>query len=180
VSRTPTREAFIKLAEEGLIVIYPQKGSYVSLIDMDQVEEARFVRQSLEIAVLKLACEMFTERELTDLDVLLAEQKIHNDRNHFDKMHELDEKFHETIFVKCGKQRTWSFIQRMYVHYNRFRNLLLAVYFDWETIIAQHERIVESIRRRDPAMAERELKEHVKTRFEVDELMQKYPHYFQK
>ena len=180
VSRTPTREAFIKLAEEGLIMIYPQKGSYVSLIDIDQVEEARFVRITLEIAVLKIACETFTDQDIAELEVLLAEQKIYSDRNNYEKMHELDEKFHETIFFKCGKQRTWSVIQQMQVHYKRFRNLLLAVYFDWEMIISQHARIVESIRRRDKEMAERELRQHVKTRFETDELMRKYPNYFLK
>src|SRR5690554_2566058 len=62
VSRTPTREAFIKLSEEGLITIYPQKGSYVSLIDIDHVEESLFLREQMEVAVLKLACVTFTEK----------------------------------------------------------------------------------------------------------------------
>lgn len=180
VSRTPTREAFIKLAEEDLIVIYPQKGSFISLIDIDQVEEARFVRENMEVAVLKIACATFTERDIADLEALIAEQRIYSGHNNYEKMHDLDELFHETIFNKCSKQRTWSVIQQMLAHYKRFRNLLLAVYFDWETIIAQHARIVDSIRARDAEQAERELRQHVKSRFEKAELLQKYPNYFKK
>ncbi|GAA3411469.1 GntR family transcriptional regulator [Paenibacillus hodogayensis] len=180
VSRTPTREAFIKLAEEDLIVIYPQKGSFISLIDIDQVEEARFVRENMEVAVLKIACDTFTERDIADMEALIAEQRIYSGHNNYEKMHDLDELFHETIFNKCHKQRTWSVIQQMLAHYKRFRNLLLAVYFDWETIIAQHTRIVESIRLRDPIMAEQELRQHVKSRFEKAELLEKYPNYFKK
>ncbi|TDG00246.1 GntR family transcriptional regulator [Paenibacillus piri] len=178
VSRTPTREAFIKLAEEDLIVIYPQKGSYVSLIDLDQVEEARFVRQNMEVAVLKLACETFTENDLLELEAIVSQQKIYSQHKNHEKLHELDELFHQTIFVKCGKQRTWSFIQQMLSHYKRFRNLVLAVYFDWETIILQHTRIIEHISARNFEMAEQELRQHVKSRFEKEDLLQKYPNYF--
>lgn len=180
VSRTPTREAFIKLAEEELIVIYPQKGTFISLIDIEQVEEARFVRENMEVAVLKIACETFTERDVADMEALIAEQRIYSGHNNYEKMHDLDELFHETIFNKCRKKKTWSVIQQMLAHYKRFRNLLLAVYFDWETIIAQHTRIVESIRLRDPFMAEQELRQHVKSRFEKAELLEKYPNYFKK
>src|SRR5689334_11568771 len=70
VSRTPTREAFIMLAEEDLITVYPQKGSFISLIDIDHVEEARFLRENMEVAILKIACETFTEKELLDMELL--------------------------------------------------------------------------------------------------------------
>ena len=51
VSRTPVREALIRLADEGLIDIYPQAGTFVSRIDLAAVREAQFVRQALETAV---------------------------------------------------------------------------------------------------------------------------------
>lgn len=178
VSRTPTREAFIMLAEEDLITVYPQKGSFISLIDIDHVEEARFLRENMEVAILKIACETFTEKELLDMELLLSQQRLYSGANDMAKLHELDEQFHEELFVKCGKRRTWKVIQRMYTHYKRFRNLLLAVYFDWEMIIQQHARIVEHIRNRDFPSAEKELRVHVQSRFEKEELFKKYPDYF--
>jgi DNA-binding GntR family transcriptional regulator len=178
VSRTPMREAFIKLAEEDLIDIYPQKGSFVSLIDLDQVMEARFLRETMEVTVLKLACETFKEEDSKDLDVIVARQKIYIGHRDIESMHALDEEFHRTIFEKCGKSRIWFVIQQMLGHYKRFRNLLLAVYFDWELIIRQHERIIACIRERNAAAAEEVLRLHVQTGFEKEELLRKYPNFF--
>ncbi len=50
VSRQPVREAFIKLAENGLIQIRPQRGSYVNKISLSQVRNGCFVRQAIECA----------------------------------------------------------------------------------------------------------------------------------
>ena len=76
VSRTPVREAFIKLAQEGVLEIIPQKGSYVSLIDPEQVEEMKFCRSSLEKEVIKLACVSFPREELFQLQSCLALQAL--------------------------------------------------------------------------------------------------------
>src|SRR4051812_12196161 len=55
VSRTPVRDALIRLAREGLVVVYAQAGTFVSKIDLDDVEEARFVRMTLECAAIEQA-----------------------------------------------------------------------------------------------------------------------------
>ena len=55
VSRQPVREAFIKLAENGLIQIRPQRGSYVNKISLSQVRNGCFVRQAIECAVARRA-----------------------------------------------------------------------------------------------------------------------------
>ena len=52
-SRTPVREAFIKLAEAGLFEVLPQRGTFVRRISLKAVEDARFVREAIELAVLR-------------------------------------------------------------------------------------------------------------------------------
>ena len=54
LSRTPVREALIEMTRLDLVKIYPQKGSFVSKIDYDLIEEAKFIRLSLELAALRL------------------------------------------------------------------------------------------------------------------------------
>ncbi|WP_313559779.1 GntR family transcriptional regulator [Ruminiclostridium cellobioparum] len=53
VSRTPVREVFIRLSHEKLINIYPQKGTFVSLIDLSYVSESVFMRNLLENQIVR-------------------------------------------------------------------------------------------------------------------------------
>ena len=76
VSRTPVRDSFVRLAQEGLLEVYPQRGSYVSLIDIDLVEEARFMREQLEVAVVRLACASFPAERLAELERNLSQQRV--------------------------------------------------------------------------------------------------------
>lgn len=59
ISRTPVREAFIRLSQEQLLEVLPQRGTYISKINTSQIAEFRFLRVTLEQAVMKLACEKF-------------------------------------------------------------------------------------------------------------------------
>ena len=57
LSRTPVREAFIRLAEEGLVDVYPQRGTLVAPIRIAEVKEAHFIRRLLEFAIVRSAAE---------------------------------------------------------------------------------------------------------------------------
>src|SRR3954464_1739569 len=52
VSRTPVRESLILLAEEGLVQVFPQVGSFVSRVDPVKVADAQFLREAVELAAL--------------------------------------------------------------------------------------------------------------------------------
>lgn len=57
VSRTPVREALIRLADETLVDVFPQRGTFVSPIRTNEVLEAQFLRETLETAVVRRAAE---------------------------------------------------------------------------------------------------------------------------
>ena len=63
LSRTPVREALIELSQLGLVEIIPQKGSFVTRIDYDVIEESKFMRLSLENSVLRLLCQQGTSED---------------------------------------------------------------------------------------------------------------------
>ncbi|MBB6671386.1 GntR family transcriptional regulator [Cohnella nanjingensis] len=180
VSRTPVRESFVRLAQEGLVQVLPQRGTFVSLIDSELVEEARFMREQLEKAVIRLACESFPEDRLEALEENLREQRESMARTDDKRMFELDEAFHRTIFEGCRKLNTWAAIQQMNVHLNRSRLLRLVTDHQWSHLYAQHEQMAIAIRNRDADRAERVMREHLSLSIaDLTMLKEKYPQYFQ-
>lgn len=180
VSRTPVREAFIQLSQERLLDVVPQKGTYVSLIDLNDVEESRFLRETLETAVIKIACKHFPREMLFELQSHLTIQELSFTEKHFDKFFALDEDIHRVIFAGCNKTRTWTMMQQMHGHYNRVRWLNVAGGgYDLMTILEHHTLLLQAIRESDEDLGVRTLRSHLKkVLVDIGELRKQYSHYF--
>lgn len=185
VSRTPIREAFLKLAEEELLTIIPQRGTFVSLINLDLAEEARFVREVIETKIVELCCDHVPEESIFNLEVNLKMQE-HHVNNHkqikqIDKFQDLDELFHKELFIACGKERTWKMIQNVAGHLNRYRLLRLidTKDLDWAVLLVHHKEIYQSIAEKDKKRAVELMKEHMRLMLvEKEILLQAFPEYF--
>ncbi|HZH58880.1 MAG TPA: GntR family transcriptional regulator [Metabacillus sp.] len=179
VSRTPVREAFVKLTQEELLEVYPQRGTFISLIDMYHVEEARFIREHLERAAVRVACENFSNEHILKLEANITMQKLCVEEKNYTKLFELDEEFHYTITMGCGKERIWAVIQQMNAHLNRIRMLSLAANYNWDLILTQHEGITLAIKEKNPNLAEKTMEDHLKKlTFEQEDLKNEYKKYF--
>ncbi len=142
-SRTPVREAFIRLAEDGLLKITPQKRTVVSPISLQQAEEARFLRRAIEKAVLKEACGRLGDAEKAELRGNLDQQVMCRKAAANDRMLVLDDEFHRTIFRGCGKERSWLYIQKLDYNYDRLRALSLPQTI--AEVVSEHEKILDAI-----------------------------------
>ncbi|MBR2565920.1 MAG: GntR family transcriptional regulator [Paenibacillus sp.] len=180
VSRTPVRESFVRLAQEGLLEVYPQRGTYVSLIQVDLVEEARFMREQLERAVIRLACEHFPAEQFAALEQNLTQQQQCQHEPDDGRMFQLDEEFHSTLFAGCNKSKTWTVIEQMSVHLNRSRMLRLSSNHHWDHLIEQHRSMVQAIQQQDAEKAEHLMQEHLRQPVtDLAVLRSTYPSYFQ-
>lgn len=186
ISRTPIREAFLKLAQEELLKIIPQSGTFVSLINLDYAEEARFVREKLETAVILLACDIGSRESLFNLEANLKIQELlASDKNGLEQkgnFFDLDENFHKEFFEITGKRRTWQMMQNINGHLNRYRILRLksTESFDWDILIDQHKSIFTSIQEKDKLKAERNIIDHLQLMLsEASILIKQYPDYFE-
>lgn len=181
VSRAPVREAFIKLSHEMLLDVIPQKGTYVSLIDIDQVDQVKFLRHCVEKEVIKLACVSFPQDGLFKLQSFLALQELCVQEKNYIKLFELDEAMHGTIFSGCKKADIWSVIQQMNAHYNRVRMLNLAYGYDWLRIIDQHRQIVHAIQQGDVSLGASIADIHLnKVLIDMEDLQKEFANYFKK
>lgn len=178
ISRTPVREALIELGKMGLVDIQPQRGSYITKIDYELVEESRFMRLVLENAVLKLVCGGISQEYTNRLADNLKEEAQCLKTEAYARLFELDTDFHRILFLSVGKGRTYGIIHSQMVHFDRLRALSLKS-LKPDKIVEDHENILYSISRGDSELAEMLMTRHLtRHRVEKSDLLKLYPDYF--
>lgn len=178
LSRTPVHEAMQELSNTKIIEILPQRGSHVSLINMDFVEEANFVRVTIESELTKLACEKATEQDIQSLEENVNLQEFYFTKNNRDKIMELDNAFHETMYKITNRMQCFYMVRLMNIHYDRIRELHLHS-FNPERIITEHKAILECFKNKDCEGAKKAALKHLERHYtDEDELKKNYPEYF--
>lgn len=161
VSRTPVREALVRLANEGLVVVAPQIGTFVAPIDPDWVRQAQFLREHLEVAVSLKLCEM-GPLDLAPARRSIQEQEALAGAHGFVDFIPVDDGFHQWLFETAGVGQLWSVIQAKKAHLDRIRVLHTPEPGKLQEVIAQHVEILDAIDAADPARAEAACRRHTR------------------
>ncbi|MFD2830937.1 GntR family transcriptional regulator [Corticicoccus populi] len=180
VSRTPVREAFLRLTEDELLTVLPQRGSFVALIDLDHVEEARFLREQAELGIFKLACQSEIDGiYIKNLEKNLNDQRWARDNNDEETLFMLDKQFHELVAQSVDKSRVWKMIQKMDVHSSRLRKLSLTMKLNWRILVEQHEDLLEAVKNKDAESSDSLVRKHLSLlKYDQKQLKKEYPEYF--
>lgn len=160
-SRQPVREAFIKLAEERLVTIQPQRGTFVVKISVADVLDARFVREAIEIAVTREAATSAPLSAIKDLRRLIDRQRA-TAPGHNEEFLALDEEFHRTIALSVGRAHAWRVIEGIKAQMDRIRYISLDAATPIALLIEQHKRIVDGIEAGDPTVAAAAMRSHLR------------------
>lgn len=178
LSRTPVREALIELAKVKIIEIAPQKRSMVAYIDYELVEEARFMRNVLECAVVELACQCTGEEALLSLEKNVTLQRFYLENSNYGGIMELDDQFHKTLFQIAQKLQVYEMIQHISIHFDRVRSMALSSVKDIK-IVEDHAQLLQALRDQDGARARALMEKHL-NRYKFDEaaIRETYPQYF--
>lgn len=179
VSRTPVREAIIELSKQELIDVYPQRGSYVSKLDYELIEETRFMRLVLEKSVLELACEQgIPEETLLKLRQNVNMAKYYLENSQRDQLLAMDNEFHKLIFESVNKTRIYQILKLQMIHFDRLRSLTMQSIKDIK-IVEDHENILYALERKDSELACMMITRHLgRHQIEKEELIQAHPDYF--
>ncbi|WP_437374773.1 GntR family transcriptional regulator [Inquilinus limosus] len=161
VSRQPVREALIALAKTRLVEVLPQRGTVVVKLSVRRMAEARFVREAVEVALVRRACEGFdrSSRERID-DLIEAQEKAASRCNHGD-FQRYDELFHIAIAEGAGCGLAWMAVEDIKAHMDRICTLTLPGTEAMLPLIDQHRAIMAAIDARDPDAAERAMRHHL-------------------
>lgn len=179
VSRSPVRDALIKLSRDKLVDVFPQKGTRVALIDVGRVEDERFMRRSMEEAAVKLFASAHQEVDIAVLKNAIGSQAAAIDEGDYEAFLESDDAFHRQVFDTIGRSWCWDVISSLCVNHHRIRLLSFRLEGVLEDIVAQHERMVDAFVRRDVEESGRLEHSHLsKLTDETVILKKEFPHYF--
>ncbi|MBQ9458608.1 MAG: GntR family transcriptional regulator [Oscillospiraceae bacterium] len=178
LSRTPVREALIELSKVKIIDIQPQKKSTVALIDYAMVDEARFLRNLLECAVVKLACEHAVQPDIDRLRENVQLQRFYLESGSPDSLMSLDNEFHKMLFEIAQKTQLYELMQGISIHFDRVRSMALASVKEVK-IVEDHTFLVNAIRDKNPELAGALMEKHL-NRYKVDSaaIRKAYPQFF--
>lgn len=159
-SRTPVREALFRLVDEGLVEVLPQRGTFITRISLRAVRRARFVREALEIAIIRLAAERgLSPAALGKLDDILAEQAAARDEP--ERFTEADDAFHRAFADGIDVGDVWGVLEREKAQFDRLRFLSLPNVTPVATLIEQHQAMLSAVRAGDVSAAERAVRTHL-------------------
>lgn len=181
VSRQPVREAFIRLSESGLVEVRPQRGTYVVRISRQAVLEARFIRESLEVAIaLEAAKCTLPASVLMELNELIERQRGCIERQDHDRFFFLDEMFHRTLAISAGQTMAWNVIEDVKAQLDRVRYLSIPDSTPIPKLADQHQAIVDAISAGDTEAAKQAMSTHQREILHsLPELERRFPELFE-
>lgn len=180
VSRTPIREALLRLADERLIDIFPQRGTFVSRISVEALRDGMVIREALERVAVRHAATRVTEADLSALRLILDRQQASEQAGDWTGFHAQDEEFHQRLAILSGHPNLWRVVRQEKVQIDRCRVLHLPISRRRPLVMGEHRAILDGLAARDPDAAERAMVEHLGNVLPgLDELLRARPDFFE-
>ncbi len=164
VSQTPIRDALQMLSAEGLVEVYAQHATLVSRIRLQDARQALFLRRSVELEIVEALCAWDAARRAPLMEGLsrnLRQQAACVAEGDIDGLQALDLAFHRLQYEAAGVGPLWALVRRQAVHIDRLRRLNLPQVGKAQSVVADHQRILQALVAGDAEAAREALREHL-------------------
>jgi DNA-binding GntR family transcriptional regulator len=173
------REVVLKLADEGLIEIFPQSGTFAARIPLGSLPEAIVIRKALEKTSVRHAAERASRSQFLAISAILERQREAKRAKDHNAFHLADEAFHAAIAEASGYSGIWRLVQQVKVHVDRYRRLTLPQRGRMERVIAEHAQILAGIEAGDAAGAAHAMAAHLdRLAADIPDIRRLNPDYF--
>jgi GntR family transcriptional regulator, rspAB operon transcriptional repressor len=180
VSRFPVSEALGRLADQRLVEVLPQRGTRVTLIDLDDCRQAMFIRRALEAEAARIVGAQGNEQFLTKIDQNLRDQRTMLENDSREGFYELDIAFHDLLLSELGFERVKNTVEGARASLMRMRLLVLTPERR-PRAYAEHVEIAAALKSRDGTAAGRAMEKHLDSMMrELNAASHKYPEAFVK
>ncbi len=175
-SVTPIRDALQRLADEGLVEIFPQHATVVSRIDLAHASQTQFLRRSIELEVVTTLVRVADAATFELLRAILAKHRAAlEDLGEFKRF---DMRFHQAMYEAAGVPDLFALVRSRSGHIDRLRALHLPIAGKAKAILRDHGRILDALEARNTAAAQRAVHEHLSgTLTQVAAIAKRHPDY---
>lgn len=178
VSSTPIRDALMRLEEEGLVEVFPQYATVVSRIDVHRAQQAHFLRQALELEIVRVLALKTDATLVAALNAMIARQQQFLKAGAFEQFMAADNEFHAQLYEAAGKQEIWTLVRSRSGHIDRLRRLHLPSPGKAQDIVRHHKLITRAIAGSKPDEAQKHLRTHLSgTLSELALIRSRHPEY---
>lgn len=167
VSRTPVREALLRLQASGLVQFQKNRGTFVAQLSSADVLEMYELRPELEGICGRLAAQRGVPDTILELGRTLQECERAEQAKDLPAYYRANDRFHAAIYAMCGNRLLQATVSSLYTKLARFRHLQMAEENRITESLSQHRAIAAAVIGRDAAQAELLLREHAATRGEL-------------
>jgi len=163
LGRTPVREALLRLAREGLVVIVPRKGAFVSPINIDDFRLLFDARLMLESHCVRIAAERISDKKIEELRQLISRSESLIQNRNIDALLDIDRKFHMGVVQSCGNRYIEQIADQIYNQVTRLWYLSFTSRTDDELrhSARSHTGILDALSSRDPDRTSEANQEHL-------------------
>jgi DNA-binding GntR family transcriptional regulator len=157
VSRTPVREALLRLAREGILEADIGRGFSVCRLDSAEMRETGAILGALESLALQSCGDFSADRlnRLTEID-----RELSTTRGNVDRCVALDEEWHRTLLEECPNRRLRDTISTLWQVPRRYMRAYLRDAGRVSLSTQHHARIIEALRRKDRDAAAQRFSHH--------------------
>lgn len=159
IGRTPVREALRRLAQEGLVEVYPRRGMFVTDVDVRNLALISEVRAALEPEAARLAAERATDAERAELQELLGELAGGGSDDH--ALMALDERIHRAVYRCARNDLLEATLEQYYVLALRIWTIALDRQHELKDAVQEHRALLEAIHDGDGERAAATMRAHV-------------------
>ena len=153
VSRHIVRGAITRAKSRRLLTVYPQRGTFVSLIDMGYVEDILYLRESVEQEAFRRVMNL-DDTKIAELvghmkKNLVEQKRVIKKEITMEEFYAIDNIFHSYLLSAVDKEQVMDLVKEQYIHVRRWRNFEANNITRLEEIIEDHEKLIETIEKKD-------------------------------
>lgn len=156
-SRTPIREAIIKLEQEGLVERHNGggRGYFVSFIHRQEIEEVYSLRKILESYCVSLVIDRIRQEELEQLEQVIREEELSENIGNISALVELDTKFHEILYKASRNSKLCEVLRNLKNQIYRYRTMSFKLRQKRKIALSNHRQLLMAIKKKDKRLAKK-------------------------